>query len=69
MIRHGVGYDNVDVEALARAGIPLCYIPDYCTEDVAEQAIALIFACGRKVVASRTVLDDSCAAAAGISRR
>lgn len=59
VIRHGVGYDNVDVEALARTGIPLCYIPDYCTEDVAEQAIALILACGRKVVASRTVLDDS----------
>jgi D-3-phosphoglycerate dehydrogenase / 2-oxoglutarate reductase len=47
------------VDALADAGIPLCYIPDYCTEDVAEQAIALLLACGRKLVASRTVLDDS----------
>ncbi|MCP5119773.1 MAG: C-terminal binding protein, partial [bacterium] len=37
VIRHGVGYDNVDVAALKRAGIPCCYIPDYCAEEVAEQ--------------------------------
>jgi D-3-phosphoglycerate dehydrogenase len=61
VIRHGVGYDNVNVAALCQAGIPLCYIPDYCTEEVAEQAIALILACGRKIVRSRKVLDDSSA--------
>jgi D-3-phosphoglycerate dehydrogenase len=61
VIRHGVGYDNVDVKALRKAGIPLCYVPDYCAEEVAEQAIALLFACGRKLVASRRVLDCSSA--------
>ncbi len=61
VIRHGVGYDNVDVKALKKAGIPLCYIPDYCAEEVAEQAIALLFACGRKLVASRRVLECSSA--------
>ena len=61
VIRHGVGYDNVDVAALEKAGIPLCYIPDYCVEEVAEQAIALLLACGRKLVSSRKVLDDSSA--------
>ena len=61
VIRHGVGYDNVDVAALNAAGIPLCYIPDYCVEEVAEQAIALVLACGRKVISSRKVLDDSSA--------
>ena len=61
VIRHGVGYDNVDVAALEAAGIPLCYIPDYCVEEVAEQAIGMILACGRKVVSSRKVLDDSSA--------
>ena len=61
VIRHGVGYDNVDVAALNQAGIPLCYIPDYCQEEVAEQAIALILACGRKLVISRRVLEDSSA--------
>ncbi len=59
LIRHGVGYDNVDRAALDEAGIPLCYIPDYCVEEVAEQAIALIFACARRIPRSRTVLDES----------
>ncbi|HOJ20716.1 MAG TPA: C-terminal binding protein [Armatimonadota bacterium] len=61
VIRHGVGYDNVDVDALTEKGIPLCYIPDYCAEEVAEQAIALIFACARRIPASRKVLEESSA--------
>jgi D-3-phosphoglycerate dehydrogenase len=61
VIRHGAGYDNVDVDALTRRGIVLEYIPDYCADEVAEQAIALIFACARKVVWGRKVLDDSVA--------
>ena len=61
VIRHGTGYDNVDIPALTAAGIPLVYIPDYCLEEVAEQAIALIFACARRIVRSRKVLDDSVA--------
>ena len=61
VIRHGVGYDNVDLVALESAGIPLCYIPDYCAEDVAEQAIAMMLACGRKIVWSRNALDESSA--------
>jgi len=59
VIRHGVGYDNVDVAALEKAGIPLCYIPDYCAEEVAEQAIALLLACGRRLAAARRALDIS----------
>ena len=61
VIRHGVGYDNIDVAALGKAGIPLCYIPDYCAEEVAEQAIALLLACGRRLAASRRALDISSA--------
>ncbi|HOS43626.1 MAG TPA: C-terminal binding protein [Armatimonadota bacterium] len=61
VIRHGTGYDNVQVSALTEAGIPLVYIPDYCTDEVAEQAIALIFACARRIVSSRATLDESSA--------
>jgi D-3-phosphoglycerate dehydrogenase len=61
VIRHGTGYDNVNVPALTEAGIPLVYIPDYCTEEVAEQAIALLFACARRIVSSRKTLDESSA--------
>lgn len=61
LIRHGIGYDNVDVAACTKLGIEFAYQPDYCVEDVAEHAIALIFACARKIVASRKILDDSSA--------
>ena len=29
IVRMGVGYDNVDIEAAGRLGIPVCNIPDY----------------------------------------
>jgi len=61
LIRHGIGYDNVDVAACTRQGIIFAYQPDYCKEDVAEHAIALIFACARKVTWSRRTLDESSA--------
>ena len=61
IIRHGIGYDNVDVEACTRQGIQFAYQPDYCKIDVAEHAIALIFACGRQVPFSRKTLDESSA--------
>lgn len=61
VIRHGVGYDNVDLAAIEKAGIPCCYIPDYCTEDVAEHAIMLILASARRLPTSRKVLDESSA--------
>ncbi len=59
LIRHGIGYDNVDVEACTRLGIQFAYQPDYCKEDVAEHAIALIFACARKICWSRRILEES----------
>lgn len=59
LIRHGIGYDNVDVAACTRHGIQFAYQPDYCKEDVAEHAIAMLFACARKIVWSRKTLDES----------
>lgn len=61
IIRHGAGYDNVDVAACTAKGIPVAYCPDYCMDEVAEQAIALMFACARQVPQSRKVLEDSIA--------
>ena len=61
IIRHGIGYDNVDVQACTKFGIQFAYQPDYCKEDVAEHAISLMFACARKVVWSRQILDRSSA--------
>lgn len=59
VIRHGIGYDNVDVAALCKRGIPLVNIPDYCVEEVAEHAIALILNAARKITVSQKILRDS----------
>jgi len=49
LIRNGVGYDSVDIEAAAQAGIPVCNVPDYGTEEVADHAIALSLALTRQL--------------------
>jgi D-3-phosphoglycerate dehydrogenase / 2-oxoglutarate reductase len=59
IIRHGVGYDNVDVPAATAKGIRVAYEPDYCTDEVAEHAISLMLAAWRKVTIGRQVLEDS----------
>ncbi len=61
VIRHGIGYDNVDVDALTEAGIMFGYQPDYCVEEVAEHAIALLFGCARKLFPGRKCLEQSSA--------
>jgi len=47
--RYGVGYDNVDVEALKGTDIVLANVPDYCGEDVSDHAMALFLDCARKI--------------------
>ncbi len=49
IIRNGVGFDTVDTAAAARAGIPVCNVPDYGTEEVADHAIALTLALYRQL--------------------
>jgi lactate dehydrogenase-like 2-hydroxyacid dehydrogenase len=44
VVRHGVGFDVLDLEALGKAGIPACNVPDYGTTEVADSAIAMMLA-------------------------
>ena len=37
-----VGYDNIDLAKWGRAGIPVCNVPDYGTQDVADHAMGLL---------------------------
>ena len=49
VIRNGVGYDSVDTTAARALGIPVCNVPDYGTEEVADHAIALALALCRQL--------------------
>jgi D-3-phosphoglycerate dehydrogenase len=54
--RYGIGVDNVDVAAATRAGIQVTNVPDYCLDEVADHAMALLLAASRGVVeAARSV--------------
>jgi D-3-phosphoglycerate dehydrogenase len=48
--RYGVGVDIVDVEAATAKGILVTNVRDYCTEEVADHAIALWMTLARKII-------------------
>lgn len=50
IVRYGIGYDNVDCDAARSRGIPVCNIPDYCIDEVADHTVAFILALTRQVV-------------------
>jgi D-3-phosphoglycerate dehydrogenase / 2-oxoglutarate reductase len=48
--RYGTGVDIVDVEAASRRGILVTNVPnDWCENEVADHAMALLLACARKI--------------------
>jgi D-3-phosphoglycerate dehydrogenase len=46
-----VGFDHIDLEAAERRGVAVVSVPDYCTEEVADHTLALLYALLRGVVA------------------
>jgi D-3-phosphoglycerate dehydrogenase / 2-oxoglutarate reductase len=49
IVRHGVGTDSIDLDAAARAGMWVAYVPDYGTDSVALHAVTLMLACVRRL--------------------
>ncbi len=50
IIRYGIGYDTIDVDAATDNNILVVNIPDFCFEEVSNHAIALLLACSKKIV-------------------
>jgi D-3-phosphoglycerate dehydrogenase len=55
VIRYGVGYDNIDLAGARAAGVQVGFVPDYCTDEVADHTAALALSLLRKL----KVLDSS----------
>ena len=49
LVRLGIGYDSIDVEAATERGILVCNVPDYCVDDVADHALALLMSAVRHI--------------------
>jgi D-3-phosphoglycerate dehydrogenase len=47
--RYGVGVDTIDIEAASEKGICVANVPDYCKDEVADHALALLLSWTRKV--------------------
>jgi D-3-phosphoglycerate dehydrogenase / 2-oxoglutarate reductase len=45
-----VGFDHVDLDGAQRRGIWVCNVPDYCVDEVADHALALVLSLLRGVV-------------------
>jgi D-3-phosphoglycerate dehydrogenase / 2-oxoglutarate reductase len=58
IVRYGIGVDNVDLEAARAKGIPVCNVPDYCIDEVADHTLAFILATTRQVVPNTLHLRD-----------
>ncbi len=50
IVRYGIGVDNVDLDAAKAAAIPVCNVPDYCIDEVADHTLAFALALMRGVV-------------------
>lgn len=57
--RLGVGFDLIDVAACRRRNITVCYVPDYGTNDVADHAVAMLFAAHRRLsIYHRSIVEE-----------
>lgn len=49
IVKHGVGYDNIDINTATEMGIPVLYTPHANFESVAEHTLALIYNISKKI--------------------
>jgi D-3-phosphoglycerate dehydrogenase / 2-oxoglutarate reductase len=56
VMRWGAGYDQIDTAAATELGVAVANAPTYCTENVAEHAIALLLAMTRGVAAGNAAM-------------
>ena len=54
IVRYGVGYDNIDLEAARERSVRVANVQGYANHSVSDHALALMFACTRNLQGKRT---------------
>ena len=49
LVSLGIGYDHIDLETAKKRGIPVCNVPDYGVEEVADTALAMTLYLHRRI--------------------
>ena len=49
ILRTGISVDTIDVEAATAKKIKVCYVPDYCRDEVADHTFTLVLIALRKI--------------------
>jgi D-3-phosphoglycerate dehydrogenase len=49
IVRYGIGVDNIDLGAAIGSRIPVCNVPDYCIDEVADHTMALALCLVRRL--------------------
>lgn len=52
IVRYGIGFDNVACDVAREKGIPVCNIPDYCIDEVADHTLAFMLSATRHLRAN-----------------
>lgn len=50
VVRYGIGYDTVDVNAATDNGVLVVNIPDFCLNEVSDHAAAMVLTCARQLI-------------------
>lgn len=59
VIRYGIGYDNIDVDAARQAGIPVAIVPGASSEEVASHAFTMGLALARRIPAGQAAIANN----------
>jgi D-3-phosphoglycerate dehydrogenase / 2-oxoglutarate reductase len=54
IVRYGVGYDNIDLEACTRFGVKVANVQGYASHSVSDHALALLLSCSRGMWDTKT---------------
>ncbi len=58
VVRYGIGYDTVDVDAATDNNVIVINIPDFCLEEVSTHAIMLLLACNKRLALFNTLVKE-----------